>query len=211
MVGTPPCDGTTTPTYSVHLIYNPEHSDYVVIEIQSSVVLQSAPVIDVYPHCECPPEHKKVLTYTAELIPGETKKYRVLYPKQTGWGDIDKVIVKGTDLCNVYGESDGSYTKETISRQDLILFKNVINSDKGERTRIVFKIYGGGEYKVNVYNRNGVLIKELFNENIMEQSGEREVIWDGTNASGKKVVSGIYIVVAKSPYYEAKGKIVVLR
>ncbi|MCX8092691.1 MAG: glycosyl hydrolase family 8 [Candidatus Goldbacteria bacterium] len=208
---TPTCNGTTTPTYTVHLIYNPEHSDYVIIEIESSVILKTLPVVDIYPHCGCPPTKKVIFSYTAELIPGETKKYRVLYPKQTGFGDIDKVIVKGTDLCNVYGESDGSYTKETISRQDLIVFKNVIKPDNAERSRIVFKIYGGGDHKVNVFNRNGVLIKKLFDENITEQSGEREVIWDGTNSAGKKVVSGIYIVVAKSPYYEAKEKIVVIR
>ena len=208
---TPQCDGTTTPTYTVHLIYNPEHSDYVIIEITSSVVLQTLPVVEVYPHCGCPPGHEIVFTYTAELIPGETKKYRVLYPKQTGWGDIDKVIVKGTDLCNVYGESDGSYTKETISRQDIIVFKNVIRPDNEERSRIVFKIYGGGEYEVKIFNRNGMLIKTLFKETINEQTGEREVIWDGTNQNGKKVVSGIYIVVAKSPYYEAMEKIVVIR
>jgi len=205
------CDGVTPPAFKVKLIYNPENSENVIIEIESSVPLSKAPIVDVYPHCNCPATNKKVLTFTAEQIPGETKKYRVLYPKQTGFGDIDKVVVKGFDICGVYGESDGSYTKETISKRDIVLYNNVINPDNNERTRIVFFIYGGGNYKISIYNRNGVFIKELFNQEIDQQSGEKEVFWDGTNSEGKKVASGIYLLVGQSPYYTKTAKIAIVR
>jgi uncharacterized delta-60 repeat protein len=205
------CDGVTPPAFKVKAIYDTNNKEYVRIEIESSVILQNAPIVDIYVNCGCPPAKYKVFSYTADLIPGETKKYVVLYPKNIGYGDIEKIIVKGTDICNVTGESEGAYTKETITKDDIVVYKNVIKPETGERTRIVFNIYGQGEYVVNVYNRNGTLIKGLFKENLTETTGQREVFWDGKNLQGKSVASGIYYVVVKTPYYEAKEKIVVLK
>ena len=45
--------------------------------------------------------------------------------------------------------------------------------------------------KLNVYDLNGRLVKELMDETLM--SGEYSVVWDGTNLEGASVPSGIYI------------------
>lgn len=44
---------------------------------------------------------------------------------------------------------------------------------------------------ISIYNSAGQLIKTLINEN--HRAGEFEVIWDGTNNSGVRVSSGLYI------------------
>jgi hypothetical protein len=45
-----------------------------------------------------------------------------------------------------------------------------------------------GEFKVKVYNIDGILVKEL-----VATIGERELTWDGKNDDGKLVESGVYI------------------
>jgi hypothetical protein len=190
------------------MIFNPEHLDYDIFEITSSVPLQNPPDLTVYPHGKT--DNKDILTYTSTLIPGETMKYRVMYPKQTGFGDVDLAVVKGTDVCGVYGESDGKFDKEVISQKDIILFKNVINPDQGERTRIAYNIYGGTKVTVKIYTRNGALIKTLVDETATV-AGQGETIWDGKNSDGATVTSGVYIVVVETDYYTAKDKIAVVR
>ncbi|PKL92366.1 MAG: hypothetical protein CVV21_03385 [Candidatus Goldiibacteriota bacterium HGW-Goldbacteria-1] len=203
-----PCVKEPPPDFKVKMIFNPEHTDDIIFEIDSTLELAEPPLVTIYPHGAT--DNKDILTFTAVLIPGETKKYRVLYPKQTGFGDIDKVVVKGTSICGKTGQSSGDFDKSVISEKDVKIIDNVIEPDKGERSTITWKVYEGGEAYVKIYNRNGSLLKVLF-EGVMTKEGTYSTMWDGTDANGRKVSSGTYIVVVKTPYYEAKDKISVLR
>jgi|GEM_PF-1629965 len=205
---TPSCNGVATPSFTVKMIFNPEHTDNVIFEIKASTVLVSAPTVTIYAHGTT--NNKPVFTFTAEAVPGDPLMWRVLYPKQTGFGDIDRVVVKGTDLCAVYGESSGDFDKEVISKKDVTVYNNVIEPDKGERVTVRFNVYAGDNVKVKVYTRQGVLIKELMNKTFTQaQTGE--VVWDAKNSAGNTVSSGQYIITVETSYYTATEKVAVIR
>ncbi len=205
---TQPCT-SATPGFSVHLVYNPEHLDYVVMEITSTHPLVTPPSLTIYAHGNT--DNKPVLSGTAFAVPGDTTGmfFRYLYSKQTGWGDIDRVAVTGADACGNAGTSSGAYTKETISEKDVTLYKSVINPEKGERSRIVFNAYENDNATVKIYSRTGALIKTLFDGPVSART-QHEVIWDGTNDKGQKVVSGTYIVSVETDYYKSTQKIAVV-
>jgi len=48
---------------------------------------------------------------------------------------------------------------------------------------------------IDVYNSQGILIKELLNTNLT--SGEHKIIWDGKTASGTKAMNGLYFYQVK--------------
>jgi hypothetical protein len=134
----------------------------------------------------------------------------VLYPKQTGYGDVDFVEIAYADPCGVTATAIAQFEKSVISQKDVQLFKNVINPDNGERCRIAFKIYGGDHITVKVYSRTGALVKSLYDSDV-SGSGWKDTSWDGTNAENEKVVSGVYYVVVDSDFYTIKEKVAVVR
>jgi outer membrane protein assembly factor BamB len=212
-----PCLNAAAPQFTVKMIFNPEATDDIIFEITSTVELVSPPSAVICPHgvknlsagsmtklCT-----KSCQPFTSEPIPGESKKYRILFPKTTGFGDIDSVTVKGTSKCGVAGTSVGSFDKSVISDQDVQIFKNVIKPDQGERCIIHYKVYGNDKITVKIYDRNGQIVRTLLDKAV-KMTGEYDVIWDGTE-NGKIVASGIYTAVVESVYYKATEKISVLR
>lgn len=89
------------------------------------------------------------------------------------------------------------------------LFKNVFNPDSGERACVVFKHGAGDKIRVRVYNRRGAFIKDLIEETA-GQAGLEQIYWDGTNDKGKKVVSGIYLILIQTSSYTATEKVAVI-
>ncbi len=76
-------------------------------------------------------------------------------------------------------------------------------------THIGFRISDFGMVDLKIYDVSGRLVATLINEN--RPAGEYSVVWNGTDDSGKKVSSGIYIYRLKSgDFYEAK-RMVLLR
>jgi len=57
-------------------------------------------------------------------------------------------------------------------------------------TLIHYSIYERGNVRINIYDLNGNLIKELVNE--LLSPGSYKILWDGKNDVGKKVSSGVY-------------------
>lgn len=62
-------------------------------------------------------------------------------------------------------------------------------------TTISYQIPKTASVKVNVYDLNGSLIKELFSG--LQTEGEYKIIWDGKNQLDYNVASGIYIYTVK--------------
>jgi hypothetical protein len=202
------CDGVTPPKFSVKMIQDPDNSANLIFVITSSNLLETPPSIMVYPHGECASKPKTSLP--SQIIPGETLQYKVIYAKQTGYGDIDKVVVNGMDLCGIKGVSDGSYSKVTETGRDVRICKNVFNPDKNERAAIIYKAYTGDKVEIKVYTRNGILVKTI-QDAAAKSAGEYGVYWDGTNDQGQKATSGVYVIVVKCDNYVDKEKVSVMR
>ncbi len=58
-------------------------------------------------------------------------------------------------------------------------------------TNIVFNLPEDGKIQLDIFNIRGQKIKTLLNDQIT--AGEHLVVWDGEDASGKKVGSGLYL------------------
>ncbi len=214
-----PCDGVTPPHFTVKMVYNSDNANNTVFEITSSEPLQSPPKVTVYTEgagvinansikAQCS-GNQQALTFTAQPVQGENLEYSLTYPNQAGFSNIDKVVIEGTDMCGVTGTSDGSFDKQVITDQDVKMFSNVIDPDKGDHCTIMYNVYKNDNVIVKIYDRSGTLIKTLVNT--AQAQGQYETLWDGTNDNGDKVSSGIYLVVVKTSNYTAKEKIAVTR
>jgi flagellar hook assembly protein FlgD len=62
---------------------------------------------------------------------------------------------------------------------------------------------------ITIYNRNGQFIKTVTDE--VANAGTFNAVWEGVNAKGQIVSSGIYIVLIKTDTFEEKRKVVVVR
>ena len=202
------CGFSATPVFSVEMIFNPGTNSDVIFNITSGSVLGTNPGLTVHEHGQCP--DKPALTFTSSLIPSETMKYKVIYPKMTGYGDVDYVDVTYADQCGNSGSARVQPEKSVISQNDVQVFKNVINPDQGERCRISCRVYGDDHMSVKVYSERGTLIKEALNSDV-SGSGWKDAIWDGTNTKGDKVASGVYVALVKCGAYTMKEKIAVVK
>jgi len=63
-------------------------------------------------------------------------------------------------------------------------------------TTIAYSIPQKSDVKVNIYDVNGQLIKEIVNESL--DAGEHFVTWNGTNQTNSSVASGVYIYTVQS-------------
>lgn len=63
-------------------------------------------------------------------------------------------------------------------------------------TTITYLIPSTSNVKVCIYDINGQLVKDLFNET--QNEGEYKIIWNGTNDKNISVVSGVYIYTVSS-------------
>ncbi|MEW5924742.1 MAG: FlgD immunoglobulin-like domain containing protein, partial [Candidatus Zixiibacteriota bacterium] len=76
-------------------------------------------------------------------------------------------------------------------------------------TRISFTVPQSMKASVEVYNILGELVRTVFDG--MAEAGRNEVIWDGTNAGGEPVASGIYFYRMKAGSFETSKKMVLMK
>lgn len=73
-------------------------------------------------------------------------------------------------------------------------------------TTIAFAVPKAGDLKLAIYNLRGQLVRTLHNGPIA--AGNHKVVWDGTDADGAKVASGIYMYRLQSEGFVANKKLV---
>lgn len=76
-------------------------------------------------------------------------------------------------------------------------------------TLIRFSLPKESPVKLQVYDVTGSLVKTLLNEAV--RAGNKEVTWDGTNASGAKVASGMYLYRLETSSFTATKKMLLLK
>lgn len=77
------------------------------------------------------------------------------------------------------------------------------------RTVIKYQLPKADNVKISVYNIKGQLIKRLVDEK--KEAGYHNVIWDGTDAEGRLVGSGIYLYRIECDEYNASRKMILLK
>ena len=76
-------------------------------------------------------------------------------------------------------------------------------------TNIIYTLSNHGEYSINIYNINGMLIKNLVSD--FGTPGEYKVMWDSCDNYGQKVASGIYFYHLSTLSNITKNKMVLVK
>jgi len=99
----------------------------------------------------------------------------------------DAVVNAGQVIVNI---EESSLNLHSAIPTEYALFQNYPNPFNPETT-IKYQLPEPSEVTINIYNIEGQLVKSLVNQN--QLAGYYSVIWDGKDAIGKKVASGVYI------------------
>ena len=119
----------------------------------------------------------------------------------------DEEIIQGATYW--YYLEDVSYSGErteskwikievnNIFVNDFIISQNYPNPFN-PYTKIPITLQQGKNIKVEIFNTNGKLIRNLHNGNL--NTGRHEITWNGINNNGSRVSSGIYLCKISSMY-----------
>jgi hypothetical protein len=208
----PTCNMSVTPVFTVQVTYNNGHAsaNSVVIEVTSNSDFTVPPSLVVHPYGES--ASKPAVNLDTVKFSGASVYYRAIYPEAPGYGDIDSIVVTGTDVCGRTGVSNGKYTKTSITGgHDTCVYHNVFNPDKHERVRIVYNIYGPDVAHIKVYSKSGTLVRSICSCVEDGSLKQDETSWYGTNSNDRTVVSGIYYITIQTSYYTDMIKVAVIR
>lgn len=106
-------------------------------------------------------------------------------------------LVWRTDIeTPVYGEGD------------LAVYQNIPNPFIG-KTTIAFEMPRLGSVKVDIVSVDGRIIRNLFDDTVLP--GRRSVDWDGHDAGGNRVASGVYLYRVRTDSKVVTKKMILLR
>lgn len=110
-------------------------------------------------------------------------------------------------------------TGRTGTRSDAVLIDfpggsveitdNLFRPRSGGRAKIDTTIFEAGSISLNLYSLDGQLVASLFNG--LTPTGTKTVFWDGRNAQGATVASGVYVLHATGPKLNVRQKIIVIK
>ena len=104
-------------------------------------------------------------------------------------GMYDQPAVDTFNFEYVNNVGIGNLTPQTSEKNKLLQnYPNPFNN----KTIIGFDISATSQIKINVYNAQGKLIRNLYDDVI--NSGYHKIVWDGKNNSGKYATNGLYFV-----------------
>jgi hypothetical protein len=98
--------------------------------------------------------------------------------------------------------------EEQTPKRRLKLFSNFPNPFTG-CTWIRYVLPQSSDMKLTIYNLCGQRVKTLVSGKI--QAGRHQVIWDGTDSSGKRVAPGIYFYRLEAGNFKATEKLILVR
>jgi len=103
------------------------------------------------------------------------------------------------------GDEEGSDQSSVISYQLEQNYPNPFNPS----TTIRFALPEAGEVSLRIYNLNGQLVKEIVNGRF--ESGRHSVVWDGKDAAGHQVASGLYWYRLRANGFVQTKKLVLMK
>ncbi len=121
----------------------------------------------------------------------------------------DHFLVMGTHARSMY-KMDLAFTTgvgsniEPIYASGYLLKQNYPNPFN-PRTNIQFTIPKAEQVKIRIYNTTGQLISEIVNNEF--NAGTHSVSWNGTNISGHKVASGVYMYTLETANQKISKKL----
>jgi hypothetical protein len=156
--------------------------------------------------------------FSSESNPCQPELKITSWPLSAGKLYFDLVDDKGISICNkpvrqeavaipqIGGESNPVLENNKVSEFELERnFPNPFNPE----TVIKFNLPEASRVNLNVYNVLGQVVRTLVNEEL--SAGVHSVIWDGKNAQGSDVASGVYFYRIKAGDFESTMRMTLLR
>jgi hypothetical protein len=129
---------------------------------------------------------------------------------------IESYIVEGESRVVAHVDRLGSFqllwrtdiNTPVYGDGDLAVFQNVPNPFVGTTT-IAFEMPRLGRVKVDIVSVDGRIIRKLLDDTVLP--GKRSVDWDGCDANGNRVASGVYLYRVRSDSMIVTKKMILLR
>jgi hypothetical protein len=118
------------------------------------------------------------------------------------------------------GNEGISYQFATViipaAKNAVLLFRNSFNPAGGEVVPVQFSVLQPGHAWVRVYTLEGDYVASLFDEDVPVASVEnpylsQKLAWNGKNADGQVVASGVYLVHLEATGYRANARVAVIK
>jgi hypothetical protein len=136
----------------------------------------------------------------------------------TLWNTTYLYLIKAQDTA---GNQDAVYPPSKLTlplpQNKMRVFKNLLNLAAGETLRLRYYITEAGHLRVRIYTLSGAFVNELIDTQITDSLSadnpleSQDFYWDGTNRSGKKVASGLYLISMEIGADRVISKIAVVR
>jgi hypothetical protein len=94
-------------------------------------------------------------------------------------------------------------------QEPVVIRQNVVRPASAQPLQVAVQLARAQHVTINIYTRSGKLVKTLMDQ--MQNAGTFDAVWQGVNAKGQVVGSGVYIVHIKTDTFEEKRKVVVVR
>lgn len=148
------------------------------------------------------------------IQPGSFVQFDVRYtPTQIGSSTGD-LLVNTDDPENSIIILSLSGTAQPVSNDDSVI--TVITELQGNfpnpfnpTTSINYSLKEAGAVKIEIYNLKGQLVKTLVNE--IKNAGNHNIIWNGQDAQGRAVSSGIYLYRMEAGTYRHSQKMIMMK
>lgn len=136
----------------------------------------------------------------------------------TAWDNKYTYVVKVEDFN---GNTDAVYHPGTIElplpKNKVRLHANLTDLSKGQSLTWQYVLIKGGKIKVNIYTLSGVFVKNILDTeytlpvSALSPYESPQLTWDGTNAKGNKVASGVYLFMLEQDGERTVEKIAVIK
>ena len=114
-------------------------------------------------------------------------------------------LVDDLDLIDTVSIQDG----EPFTFADALILKQSYPNPFNSQAKISYELHQDGAMQLLIFDSSGRLVRILVDRH--EYAGVHTVMWDGTNANGDLVDSGIYLYRLKTPFGTGRGKMVFLK
>jgi hypothetical protein len=182
--------------------------------VQDVTIDSILPELEIYVGGTLGFSHSAFIFRTDELADGVNMNYGTTAQSYTAaaggfplgdlnWYPTEKQawIAAGMPITSVENENPGTPETFRLSQN----YPNPFNPT----TRIAYAVGKNSPVKLTVYNLMGQEIKTLVNRN--QVAGEYEAEWDGTDAKGLKVASGVYVYRLETSAQVLSNKMVLLK
>lgn len=113
-----------------------------------------------------------------------------------------------TPAAKLPGHSDDTAETKPLKPLTYALFQNYPNPFNPE-TMIEYHLPEAAEVRLNIYNIIGQKVAGLVNE--LQEAGVYRVRWDGTDGSGGRVPSGVYVYTIRAGDFRQRKKMILMR